>query len=504
MISLLLVDDESATRNGLVKHMTWKALGVDKVVDAADAFEAIKIAEDAQPDIVVSDVKMPGMEGTRFCERLVKRFPGCKVIFISGYSNEEYLKAAIKIHALSYVEKPINLQELCAEVKKAAELCLSERKAREEFNESAPFVKRRHLLELLRSETTVHPEISPDKNYTVAIAEFYSDNESGLGDPLLARASDIAEKVFAPSFCLSAAIDQDRIAVISEEDTSQKRHKALFVELKKAASDFSEGSSVFLAVGPSLKGLAGIAESYVASKDLNSQVFFSGFGRLAFFSKEATTQAFEMDIPATFKNMSFNSEDELVASVESIRQKLHIEHGSVSETKNFFLNLCLCLCQGVERLALNPDETAKKRMVYIWETICGFKTLDETASFLVDEIHFIYRNGSEQNLKQRTITKVKQFICENYSKELTVKLIAKSVYLSPSYLSYLFKSMTDTNLNEHITEVRVEKSKEMLKDKRIKLYEVAKSVGYNDPNYYAKVFKKVTGITPSAYREKQE
>jgi two-component system response regulator YesN len=497
MIKLLLVDDESATRNGLVKHMPWKSLGVDKVVDAADAFEAMKLAEDIQPDIVVSDVKMPGMEGTRFCERLVKRFPDCKVIFISGYSNEEYLKAAIKIHALGYVEKPINLSELGAEVKKAAELCLKNR-------ESAPFVKRRHVLELLRSEDE-RGIILPEMFYRVAIAEFNSESESGLGDSFMAGMADMAEKAFDGLFRIAAAISQDRVALIAEDDGSQKRHKALFAEMRKAAGEFSEGASVFMSVGQSFKGLPGIAQSCRSSCELASDAFFMGYGRLAFAEREREAKSLDLEIPAAFKCMSFHSEDELVAGVEEAARKLHGMDGlSVSETKNFFLNLCLCLCQGVERLGINPDETAKKRMVYIWETICGFRTLDETASFLVDEIHFIYRNVSEQNLKQRTISKVKQFIGENYSKELTVKLIAKSVFLSPSDLSYLFKAMTDINLNEHITEVRVEKSKELLKDKRIKLYEVAKSVGYNDPNYYAKVFKKVTGVTPSVYRDKHD
>jgi two-component system response regulator YesN len=250
MIRLLLVDDETVTRNGLLKHIPWNALGIDEVRDASDAIEALKIAEDMVPDIVVSDVKMPGMEGTVFCENLIKRFPDCKILFISGYSNEEYLKAAIKLHALNYVEKPININELKEELKKAVDSCLKDKKVRDAAGEKC--------------------------------------------------------------------------------------------------------------------------------------------------------------------------------------------------------------------LEVNKEESSK----------------------------------------QRTINQIKQYIDGHYSQELTVKAIAEHVFLSPAYLSYLFKSVTDTNLNEYITGVRVEKSKEFLINKRIKLFEVAKRVGYNDPNYYAKVFKRITGLTPSAYREK--
>lgn len=121
MINLLIVEDEQVIRNGLEKHVPWKALGVDMVRTAENAEEGIKICENYQPDIIVSDIKMPGMNGVELCRLFREKFVQCEIIFISGYSDKEYLKAAIALGAVNYVEKPIDISELSQAVQKAVE-----------------------------------------------------------------------------------------------------------------------------------------------------------------------------------------------------------------------------------------------------------------------------------------------------------------------------------------------------------------------------------------------
>jgi two-component system response regulator YesN len=155
-----------------------------------------------------------------------------------------------------------------------------------------------------------------------------------------------------------------------------------------------------------------------------------------------------------------------------------------------------------EKLGINLEGMTKSRRIYLWEAVYGFRTIDKATEFLVDAVKFVLSSRVEQNLKQKTVDKIKKYVDKNFNKKLTTKTIADSVYLSPTYLSYLFKAVTGSTLNEYITAARVGKSKDYLKNRRIKLIEVAKCVGYNDPNYYAKVFKKLTGMTPSSFREK--
>lgn len=132
MIRLLIVDDESATRNGLLRYMDWKGLGVDMIQTAESGQEALAMCEDFQPDLVLSDIRMRGMNGVEMCTILHEKYPECRIIFISGYSDKEYLKAAIELGAVNYVEKPVDTEELKRAVQKAMASILETRRHRNE------------------------------------------------------------------------------------------------------------------------------------------------------------------------------------------------------------------------------------------------------------------------------------------------------------------------------------------------------------------------------------
>ena len=154
MIKLLLVEDESATRKGLMKHIKWHELGVDVVEEAKDGIDGLEAARRMQPDIVISDIRMPGMNGIDFTAAVREEFPACKIIFLSGHSDKEYLKAAIRINAVSYVEKPINVDELREVIAKAVRLCRENLKVdrmQMALSESLPFIRQNIVNGLIRS-----------------------------------------------------------------------------------------------------------------------------------------------------------------------------------------------------------------------------------------------------------------------------------------------------------------------------------------------------------------
>src|SRR5690606_13038198 len=131
LFKLLVVDDESVTRKGLIKHIDWNLLGIHSIEEARDGIEGLEIARSMQPDIIISDIRMPGMDGIDFATQIRKISPECNISFLSGYSDKEYLKAAIHLNVVSYVEKPVNIGELQEAVKKAVELCLENEKKRQ-------------------------------------------------------------------------------------------------------------------------------------------------------------------------------------------------------------------------------------------------------------------------------------------------------------------------------------------------------------------------------------
>ena len=107
-MKLLIKDDEKLTREGIISSIDWTSLGVSEIYQADDGIHGLELAKNIQPDIVLSDVRMPRMDGIKMSCRLKELFPNISIIFMSGYSDKEYLKAAIKLKAISYVEQPID------------------------------------------------------------------------------------------------------------------------------------------------------------------------------------------------------------------------------------------------------------------------------------------------------------------------------------------------------------------------------------------------------------
>ena len=121
MIKTIIVEDEKVIREGLKKHVPWARLGIDEVYDASRAEDAIELCEKMKPDIIVSDIRMPGMDGIELCRKLREKYEKCKIIFVTGFSDKEYLKAAISLQAVSYVEKPVNIKEISSALENAVE-----------------------------------------------------------------------------------------------------------------------------------------------------------------------------------------------------------------------------------------------------------------------------------------------------------------------------------------------------------------------------------------------
>lgn len=527
MIKLLLVDDESVTRNGLMKHIPWGELGVDIVRDAKDGIEALETAERFQPDIIVSDIKMPGMEGIKFCEMIRERYPDCKIIFISGYSNKRYLKAAIEISALSYVEKPINIDEMKEAVRKAVALCLeSEKKRADDLNinrvvhENLPFLKQKIILELIRRKHDtekilkdlefINAGFDTDGLFGVMVVKIdiaggtANEDDSSVQNAVL----EIVDGYLPPMGHISALKDKGHAVVIlspGKPDIKDELGGFFKDVLCSVNSRFMGEVRLFCAVGENVGGIDRIYESYNTAVVAMQKLFYSGYDRMVFsdvHTVKAPPVIDESIVDPFSRLLTEYKEDDAVALVENFCRDLK-RHGfeQVNNIKNILFKLALVLFNEAESMRVDLNE-ANPGSKYLWDIISSFQTLDEIEEYLVSGIRSTFRKTGDLSMQGRTVNEVVRYIRENYHRDLTIKILADHVFLTPTYLSYLFKRMTGKTVSEYITQTRIEKSKEYLINKRLKLFEVAKCVGYSDPNYYAKTFKKMIGLNPSEYRDR--
>ncbi|WP_256759736.1 response regulator [Cohnella sp. WQ 127256] len=520
-MKVLLVDDEPLTTESLVSYIEWDKLGVLEVKTASNGLEALELLTQFTPDIIVSDVRMPRMNGIEFATVAREQYPHVKIIFLSGYSDKEYLKSAIHLKAISYVEKPVKLEELTMALRESvyqiqAEianrtltqsvirhrmLCkliieaLPYEELQQEFGEHVPALfsmtaVRSMAIHLsvkseseLKIKETLHIEISDrladlidnanDQDYFFG----YTDNETLFCLVNAQRVSTSEFKETARNLLYSLLLLYgDKLAFsigIGNPSTSNDSIKdSCLSALSAVQSQFYFGTGFVFSEPPSDNR---IDPSAIAAK------FYPDF-----------RQALRSDDESAISSMI----DQITADIRTWRDP------EISRVKNAYFRLLMILHEfAVEKGLTGTDPQQEEK--FLWQEVGEISTLDSLRDYVIANVQAVFSQFQEHTAVNTRVSTVIHYIKEHFGDmDLTTRSIADNTYLSQNYMCALFKKETGKTINEYITELRLERAKELLKDRHVKLYEIALSIGITDPNYFSSMFKKSTGYTPSQYRER--
>lgn len=520
MVSLLIVDDESGTRGGLLNHIDWSKFGVEMIQTAGSAQEALHICETFTPDLILSDIRMRGMNGIEMCMLLHKQFPLAQIIFISGYSDKEYLKAAIEIGAVNYVEKPVNLQEVERAVEKACQI-IDEKRKQKSYDEllsgNSQYMRRSVFLSLL-------------------------SGNSDFGDGLAAQAEsfrffDEARPCFRVAVLrMSRAVTNinqfyRELAELVPEET-QTGETAVFHEFRDnrtliflfsgTAEALADGGQLisdygavtgkkrdephmFMAIGKTVSQREKISEAYKDALKVLETLFYWGYGHTRMEKREDNAVRIEDGLEDAFIHaVSERSIGGTQKLLEDVREQLvRMQAIKGSPVRRLYYAFFDDLVLEYERLFTDKGDQLVKKSEEMYQGFEEADTLEEINRQLLTYIRELFEATNREESGSSVIAQLTRIIGSEFgSRDMSVKMLADRVYLTPTYLSGLFKRKTGKTIGEYITCVRIEKAKSLLYDKQLKLYHISEKVGYEDANYFAKIFKRHTGLTPSEYREK--
>lgn len=526
MIKLLVVDDESATRKGLIKHINWAELAVDFVEEARDGLEGLEAAQRMHPDILISDIRMPGMNGIELAGTIRKEFPECKIIFLSGYSDKEYLKAAIHLNAVNYVEKPINIDELQEAIKKAVHMCRADKKMKSTENhinlalsESMPFIrqnivnglihKKMDSAELKRHLDLIGISFNPGDSYTVSfIVPSYEEDKTA--DGIQSCCNTIIEFLHASSngfTHLAVMKDNNHVMVISaHRSKNEKDFDIVYHTLTEHLKGTNTYAKISWIVGSASPQLSGITNSYKTASDFFKHLFYYDYGNI-FYSTNGSGSSYTINenmIQSFAALLQEPNKEKIILFTENLYQTIKTKTGtSVGEVKNLFYQMLLMLIEEGKRRGLDLSNFSHGEEEYLWVVMSKIDTFKQLKIYFLKKAEQILDSIKNIESNSAAVLEVIKYIRGNYSdKEIRVNLLADHVHLTPTYLSTLFRKETGKTISEYMTEVRIEKSAELLMEPQVKLYEIADKSGYNDVNYFTKAFKKIKGITPSQFRRK--
>lgn len=513
-MKLLLVEDEQLIRKGILMKTDWRQYGIDEVKQAEDGHEAIRIAELFRPDILLTDIRMPRMDGIEAARSIRLFCPKVRIIFMSGFSDKEYLKAAISLQAVHYVEKPIHPNELNEAIRNAADMVVKERQIDVGEKESAPLIKR-EIAALLCS-----PDYHADK-----LARLFST----LGMPLPCAsfcASSILkwhQPIEQPGPILhtleAAALATDLVGygmikddyhvvihLMVREDNAVPFEEILERWVHDVSHRLPKLPGFHLTVGRQVQGMDQIYTSYLSAVVQLQRSFYAPPGIMHWKAAEPSrTDAFILDEEraAAFaltlqQNDSHQAKQWLADLMRDIRK---YPDTSVTYTKGIYWKLYQTVQQAGRESGIPAfkQETAVGKYM---ERLYACQTMISLHELLSDEID-VYFGYMEARKGNSIIRQVMQFIERNYgNRQLSLAEISEYVGVTIPHLCFVFKEGTGMTIKHYLSEYRIDRAKELLANKELKLFDIAWQVGYGDGEYFSKIFKKITGLQPSEYRKR--
>lgn len=516
-MKLLIVDDEELTRTGLISSIDWKSLGIHEVYEADDGFHGLEMARLHSPEIILCDVRMPRMDGIVMLQRLEEFLPDTAAIFMSGYSDKEYLKAAIRLKAITYIEKPLNPQEVMDAVLEAKEIHLQRiRSHRGEALHSlatasllaqqltVPYGSNKTRIEELSEELSLH--LTSSTFFTAYIVSVHTALDM----------TDTSENEMIHS--LEEFLRRGHMNCVHIEKHRQYLVYFVFGAARPADStihavgDFLKNQYApfgpcYVIAGETCLGIAKAYHSYSSAVVVLQSSFF--FPENTFL----TARSLETLPPKPADDLCLSPEStfgELLLSrdqtgcmelLDKLRDFFSENHTLLpNQVKDIYYKLFMTLEDSRKQQQIPSHSSKADTIVDALEKCFSYRELHQD---LEQKTRDYFADAAESVQENATIFLIKDYISKNYMNEtLSVKDISAHVFLSASYVCTFFKNETNQTLNQYLTEYRMEKAKQLLSDSRYKITDISSRVGYSDGNYFGKSFKKYTGFSPSEYREK--
>lgn len=518
-MKLLIVDDEQLTREGIISSLDWKALGITEVLEADDGVNGLELARKHHPDIVLCDVRMPRMDGIAMLERIEAAFPDVAAIFMSGYSDKEYLKAAIQLKAINYIEKPIDPKEISEAVMRAVEQCNQlERQRNAEaihtnlaatqlaFQMTVPYSSCQESIEDLCGQFRQHYGTDKFKSVTTIIVKL--EEVPDAPTDLTYVHKQIHDYLKPMHLHVIYSEKRSYHVVYHIYGSIAPTGGTLTMIADRLGSLFGELGKYYIAVGNTVEGISQAYHSYeTAVILLQNSYFFEADSVLREDMLESGVYANVaglQEMVEQYGQCIVQKEEQ--RALETLQQICdicnHATNLMPNQVKSFYYDMFSELYKTRKNNQLLPDFSIgnHESIMDMVEQCFSFIGLHK---LLKEKTKSFFKELAEMKPENATIYMIRDYISNHYANpSLSVKDISEYAKLSASYVCTFFKTGTGVTLNQYITEYRMEKAKQLLADPRYRIADVSLAVGYSDGNYFGKSFKKYTGLSPSEYREK--
>ncbi len=531
MYRLLIIDDEAIVRKGLAKIVELSESGFEVAGEAENGWDGLKLATEIKPELIIVDVKMPGMTGLDMIENLVKMQIQGKFIILSAYTDYDFIHRAIQNGVVDYLMKPVNRLELMALLQKVKGQIDLERQEAEknlqmtELSEALPVLKERFLKDFITQDNVsmeqlqkllkvyqIHWQFQRDFAGMVIRLDDFS-NFQPTREEIAEPKGELVKRIQA---CLTIGnheffyIGENKLAGLlsfpGEFDWGQLREKICQFNSK---TDPIFESGVTIGVGPLQNTLMNLKRSFGESLQALQTGFYLGKGKVYFvedivpFETVDYLLLFEKErqvVDGLVVDLMAVNQPKAVSKAENLWEPFQERYIHPDLVVKYISHIVEYIQWNLKRNGYSACEnlTEFEKTAALADTLSDLKKSFE--DFIADQIEMIQNLQSQGNRKVTAIAK--EYILANYQKDLSLEAVAQVVNMNTNYFSSLFKKEIGENFIDFVTRVRIEKAKELLNQIDLKIYDVSRMVGYYSPKHFSKIFREIVGMTPLEYRNK--
>lgn len=541
MIKMMVVEDEVILRRGICSVGKWDMLGVEICGVAGNGQEALEKVKECRPDIVLTDVVMPIMDGIELARNLHERYPEIRMIFLSGYEEFDYVKKAMEYRAYNYMLKPAKIEKIEEVVCEVRDEILKERRraAEEEalqkkFAQSIPILREHYMNQLLSGMEYDEAEVArkfelcnielENKNIVVMICE---PDRAGEGKSF--SAEEKAPERKADAGRMSCQIDLLRLGEISREVVGSEYPCVVFTDLKdrvvivfnhpegmraKDVLVYVQGKAmriqnemeacreqtVSFGIGRFVSSIRYLHRAYREAEDALDYRFFMGKNSVIYIGdveKEAKRDRFDMERQENELSACISAGDVSGAAYHAEKYfsllGQYPDRGQtfIYEEITIFLSNLLRGLRGKLEGEKADVLLQLERLMDELRTKKAFLTLAELQERVTDMTQRIAeRINSDRLLRNEgVIERAKSYVTDHLSGDVSLITVADMVYVSPNYLSFLFKESGE-NFKDYVVRVKMERAREMMESGEYNLNQMAQALGYRDGRYFSQVYKK--------------
>ncbi|MCR8657295.1 response regulator transcription factor [Paenibacillus endoradicis] len=539
MYKLLIVDDEPEVTEGLEVGIDWESNRISSVYTAINGNDAIELFDRVEPDIVVTDISMPFMNGLQLTEWLKQHYPITKVIIISGYDDFQYAKQAIHLQVEEYLLKPFSNDQLLTAINKVIATIDLEREAvlnmktlQDHYRISLPVIREKFLISLMTRRLPLYLIEQraekynlnlEGKGYIISLISINHDNNDIDDEPSLSLvdSNDIDLKLFAVTNVATELwqseqlgnifVHQDEVVLLTIDQVGDPQAKMVETvnTLQRILQSIQKylRMSAIISVGTYTTTLDQLKHGYDSARsglDYRRIIDHNSIICIDDIEKNVQSRLYfdEYKEQQFIRAIKLGTDRELQQAISAIVDEIDHTQATVSEYEQYFLEIITAVHRLMKSLdaSIGGQWSEGTSLLLQYQSL---KSLEETKTWFSELCHNLHQSiaSTRQNTSQKLVEEAIHYTKEHYMQtDLSITTLCLQLHISPGYFSGLFKKATQLTYGAYLLKIRMEMAQQLLRTTDLKSFEIADRVGFSDPNYFSLTFKKYTGVSAKDYR----